>query len=137
MARYRCCFLNEDDEVLPIEELESHDHDDARREAMFLLAKTGRYSGYELWRDGRKVEEFKSAGAPDPRTSEVEAKLRALAPIDELAYRYLLRDHSPHCRRDAAWKARIAFLEGQLGADGRARPLALAADLTGTVTDKL
>jgi hypothetical protein len=74
---------------LRIEALESHDHDDAGREATLLLAKTGRYSGSELWRDGRKVDEFKSAGAPDPRTSQVEAKLRGLAPIDELAYRYL------------------------------------------------
>jgi hypothetical protein len=52
-----------------IEELVSYDHDEARRQAMFLLAKTGRFSGYELWRDGRKVDEFKWANPPDPRTS--------------------------------------------------------------------
>ena len=82
-------LLNEDDEVVRIEELASYDDDDARREAMFLLAKTGRFSGYELWRDGRKVDEFKLASPPDPRTSEVEAKLCGLAPAEELAYRYL------------------------------------------------
>jgi hypothetical protein len=138
--RYRCCSFNEDDEVVRIEELASYDEDDARREAIFLLAKSGRFSGYELWRDGRKVDEYRPirpAAAPDPRTSEVEAKLCGLAPADELAYRYLLRDHSPHCRRDPVWKARIAALEGQLDATARAHARTLVADLTWTLTDKL
>jgi hypothetical protein len=135
--RYRCCFLNEDDEVVRIEELASYDDDDARREAMFLLAKTGRFSGYELWRDGGKVDEFKLASPPDPRTSEVEAKLCGLAPAEELAYRYLLRNRSRHCRRDPVWKARIAALEGQLDATARAHARTLAADLSWTLTDKL
>jgi hypothetical protein len=144
--RYRCCFLNEADHVVRIEptkscgrieELVSYDHDEARREAMFLLAKTGRFSGYELWRDRRKVDEFKMAIPPDPRTSEVETKLCGLAPVDELAYRYLLRDHSPHCRRDPGWKARIAEIEGRLDADGRAHARTLAADLTSTLVDKI
>jgi hypothetical protein len=100
------------------------------------MAKTGRFSGFELWRDGRKVDEFKLTSAPDPRTGEVEAKLR-LAPAGELAYRYLFRDHSPHCRRDPLWNARIAVLEEQLDADGRANAQTLAADLTWTLTDKL
>jgi hypothetical protein len=104
---------------------------------MFLLAKTGRFSGYELGRDGGKVDEFKVAIPPDPRTNEVETKLCGLAPVDELAYRYLLRDHSPHCRRDPVWKARIAELEERLDAMGRSRARTLAADLTWTLADKI
>jgi hypothetical protein len=134
--RYRCCFLDEADHVVRIEELVSYDHDEARREALFLFSESRRFSGYELWRDGRKVDEFKLARPPDPRTSEVEAKLCALAPVDELAYRYLLRDHSPHCKRDPVWKARIAKLEERLDADNRARARTLAADLTWTLADK-
>ena len=101
------------------------------------MAKTGRFSGYELWRDGRKVDEFKLTSAPDPRTSEVETKLCGLAPVDELAYRHLLRDGFSHYRRDPLWNARIAVLEEQLDADGRAHAQTLAADLTWTLTDKL
>jgi hypothetical protein len=135
--RYRCCFLNQEDQVVMVEELNSYDDRDAHHDAVSLMAKAGRFSGYELWRDGRKVDEFKLTSAPDPRTSEVEAKLRGLAPEDELAYRYLFRDHSPHCRRDPLWNARIAVLEEQLDADGRAHAQTLAADLTWTLTDKL
>jgi hypothetical protein len=135
--RYRCCFLNEDDQVVRIEELVSYDQDEARREAVFLMAKTGRFSGYELWRDGRKVDEFKIAIPPDPRASEVETKLCGLAPVDELAYRYPLRDHSPHFKRDPVWKARIAELEERLDAEGRARARTLAADLAWTPADRV
>jgi hypothetical protein len=60
MARYRCCFLNEDDRVVRIEELDSYDDPDAHRGAMALMARTGGFSGYELWRDGRKVDERRS-----------------------------------------------------------------------------
>jgi hypothetical protein len=130
-------FLDKDGQVVRIDEFVSYDDDEARREGMFFLAKSGRFAGYELWRDSRKVDEFKFASPPDPRTSEMEAKLCGLAPADELAYRYLLRDHSPHCRRDPLWKARIAVLEGQLDATARAHARTLVADLTWTLTDKL
>jgi hypothetical protein len=40
-----------------------------------------------------------------------------------------------HCRRDPLWKARIAELEGQRDAEGRARALTLAADLTETLPE--
>jgi hypothetical protein len=135
--RYRCCFLNEDDQVVRVEELNSSDDLEAHFDAMSLTAKSGGFSGYELWRDGRKVDEVKLASAPDPRTSEVEAKLCGLAPAEELAYRYFLRDHSRYCRQDPVWNARIAELEGRLDAAGRARARTLAADLTWTLTDSL
>jgi hypothetical protein len=57
MPRYRCCFLDENDQVVRTEELQSCDDSDAHREAMTLFAKIGRFSGYELWQDGRKVDE--------------------------------------------------------------------------------
>jgi len=65
MARYRCCLLNEQDEVVRVEELDSYDDPEAHRNVMDLMAKTGHFSGYELWRDGRKVDERKPV---NPRT---------------------------------------------------------------------
>jgi hypothetical protein len=56
MARYRCCFLNEDGQVARVEELAGYDDGEAHRDATSLLVRTGQFSGYELWRDGRKVE---------------------------------------------------------------------------------
>jgi hypothetical protein len=50
-------LLNEEGQIARLEELNSYDDGDARREPMLLLAKTGRFSGYELWREGRKVDE--------------------------------------------------------------------------------
>jgi hypothetical protein len=67
---YRCLFLDKDGQVVRIDEFVSYDDDEARREAMFFLAKSGRFAGYELWRDSRKVDEFKFASPPEPRTSE-------------------------------------------------------------------
>jgi hypothetical protein len=55
LASYRCCFLNEHDAVVRIEELDSFDDPDAHRDVMALMARTGRFSGYEWWRNGRKV----------------------------------------------------------------------------------
>jgi hypothetical protein len=40
MARYRCCFLDERDVVVSIEQLESFDDPDAHRDVMALLART-------------------------------------------------------------------------------------------------
>jgi hypothetical protein len=59
MARYRCCFLDEDGQVARVEELAGYDDREAHRDATSLLVRTGRFSGYELWRDGRKVEAYK------------------------------------------------------------------------------
>jgi hypothetical protein len=59
MARYRCCFLNEDGQVARVEELAGYDDREAHRDATSLLVRTGQFSGYELWRDGRKVEAYR------------------------------------------------------------------------------
>jgi hypothetical protein len=72
----------------------------------------------------------------DPRSPELEAKLCALDAADELACRYLYRENSKHCRRDPAWSARIAELEGQLDVDGLAGAFALALELGRTLTVK-
>jgi hypothetical protein len=103
---------------------------------MLRFSETGRISVYELWRNDRKVDEFKLASPPDPRTSEVEAKLCRLAPVDELAYRYFFRDHFSYYRRDPVWIVRIAELEERLAADGCGRARTLAADPTWTLPDK-
>jgi hypothetical protein len=47
----------------------------------------------------------------DHRSPELEAKLHALYPADELAYRYVCRETPPHCLRDPDWQARIADLK--------------------------
>jgi hypothetical protein len=66
MARYRCCFLNEDGQVARVEELTGYDDGDARRGVMSLLVRIGQFSGYELWRDGRKVHEYRPVSRPLP-----------------------------------------------------------------------
>jgi hypothetical protein len=66
--------------------------------------------------------------ARDLRSNELEGRLRQLHPADELGYRFLYRESSPHCRRDPAWSARIAELQSHLDENGLARALALAAE---------
>jgi hypothetical protein len=74
--------------------------------------------------------------AADPRTSELEAKLRNLDTPDELAHRYVYREISPHCSGDPAWNARIAELQTQLDIDGLARAFALAVELSRKLAGK-
>jgi hypothetical protein len=76
------------------------------------------------------------AEATDPRSPDLEAKLRALDAANELAYRYAYRENSRHCRHDPAWNRRIAELEAQLDVDGLARAFALALELSRTLTGK-
>jgi hypothetical protein len=59
MARYRCCFLNENGQVARVEELAGYDDREPHRDATSLLVRTGQFVGYELWRDGRKVEAYR------------------------------------------------------------------------------
>jgi hypothetical protein len=56
MSRYRCCFFNEEGQVARVEELAGYDDREANRDARSVLLRTGKFSGYELWRDGRKIE---------------------------------------------------------------------------------
>ena len=59
MPRYQCCFLDESAEIVRIEVLDSCDDRDACREAMTLMARIGRFCGFELWDDGRKVDVYR------------------------------------------------------------------------------
>ena len=59
MGTYRCCFLDENEQVVRTEILGARDALDARREAMTLMTRVGRFSGYELWAEGRKVAEYR------------------------------------------------------------------------------
>lgn len=60
MPMYECRFFNEKEQVVRIEILDSSDDRDARREARNLMIKTGRFSGYELLEDGRKIDAYKA-----------------------------------------------------------------------------
>lgn len=77
MPRFRCCFLNDDAQVLRVEEFNCQDDRDASRSAASLMVKIGRFSGYELWREGRKVDDYRPAklrGGSHPRCDELEAE---------------------------------------------------------------
>jgi hypothetical protein len=66
MPLYRCFLLREDGQVGTIEDLNCYDDGEASRDASHLL--NGKYSGFELWRDGRKVDEFRPVKpAPAPQ----------------------------------------------------------------------
>jgi hypothetical protein len=60
MPTYQCCFLDENDKTVRTEVLGACDDLDARRKAMTLMTRVGRFSGYELWAEGRKVEIYRS-----------------------------------------------------------------------------
>jgi hypothetical protein len=58
MPTYQCLFLDEKATVVRREIFAASDDIDARREAMILMSRIGRFSGYELWEDLRLVEEY-------------------------------------------------------------------------------
>jgi hypothetical protein len=58
MPTYHCHFLDEKARVLRTETIAASNDIDARREAMILMTKVGRFSGYELWEDLRLVDEY-------------------------------------------------------------------------------
>ena len=59
MTTYQCCFLGEDDQPLRTQILGAQDEVEARREAMTLMMRVGRFSGYELWAEGRLIAEYR------------------------------------------------------------------------------
>jgi hypothetical protein len=61
MPKYQCRFLDESEKTVRAEVLAASDDLDAHREAMTLLMRVGRFSGYELWDEGRKVEGYQPA----------------------------------------------------------------------------
>jgi hypothetical protein len=63
MPIYQCCFLGEDNQPVRTEVLSARDELGARREAMNLMMRVGRFSGYELWAEGRVITEYRPAKA--------------------------------------------------------------------------
>jgi hypothetical protein len=59
MPTYECCFLGEDNQPVRTEVLGANDEREARREAMNLMMRVGRFSGYELWAEGRLIAEYR------------------------------------------------------------------------------
>jgi hypothetical protein len=59
MPAYQCHFLNDDGQPVRTEVLRASATSDARREAMTLLTKVGRFSGFELLAEGRIVAEYR------------------------------------------------------------------------------
>jgi hypothetical protein len=59
MPTYKCCFLGDDNQPLRTEVLGAHDEIEARREVMNLMMRIGRFSGYELWAEGRMITEYR------------------------------------------------------------------------------
>jgi len=59
MPTYQCCFLDGSGQIVRTEVLGSRDDLDAHREAITLMTRAGRFSGYELWAEGRKVEVYR------------------------------------------------------------------------------
>lgn len=59
MPTFQCCFLDQNEQTVRIEVLGARDEADARREAVTLITRFGRFSGYELWVEGRKIAEYR------------------------------------------------------------------------------
>ena len=59
MPPYECCFLGENGQTVRTEVLGARDELEARREATKLMMRVGRFSGYELWAQGRLIAEYR------------------------------------------------------------------------------
>ena len=63
MPMYQCCFLDATGSPVRTQALGSSDDRDAHREAMSLLVRTGRFSGFELWSGDLRIEIYQPSGA--------------------------------------------------------------------------
>ena len=59
MPTYQCDFLGEDNQPVRPQLLGAHDELEARQEAINLMMRVGRFSGYELWTEGRLIAEYR------------------------------------------------------------------------------
>jgi hypothetical protein len=59
MPAYQCCFLDRGGNPVRIASLQSGHDQDAHREAMALLIRSGRFAGFELWCGDLRVEVYK------------------------------------------------------------------------------
>ena len=56
---YQCCFLDQSGNPVRYAGLNSGNDEDAHREAMALLIRTGRFAGFELWYADLRIEVYK------------------------------------------------------------------------------
>jgi len=56
MPAYQCCFLDQGGNQVRIVSLQSGNDQDAHRDAMALLMRSGRFAGFELWSGELRVE---------------------------------------------------------------------------------
>lgn len=66
MPPYECCFLGENGQTVRTEVLGANDELEARRETMNLMMRIGRFSGYELWAQGRLIAEYRPVKESSP-----------------------------------------------------------------------
>jgi hypothetical protein len=66
VPKYQCCFRDESGKTVRTEFLAASDDLDARREAMTLMMRVGRFSSYELWDEGRKVDKYQPVKEREP-----------------------------------------------------------------------
>ena len=59
VAKYRCFFFGEKEQVTGLTLFRSADALDARREILTHLCETKYFDGYELWEDGRIVDRYR------------------------------------------------------------------------------
>lgn len=67
MPMYQCCFLNSSGSAVRTQALGSSDDGDAHREALALLMRTGRFSGFELWSGDMRIEIYQPGLQNSPR----------------------------------------------------------------------
>jgi hypothetical protein len=69
MPSYQCYFLDESGNPLRYAELRSGNDEDAHREAMALLMRTGRFAGFELWYADLRIEVYKPLTAKEAQAA--------------------------------------------------------------------
>jgi hypothetical protein len=60
MPSYECCFFDRERKIVRSEVLRASGDLEAHREIMARMMRVGRFSGYELRCEGRKVEAYGS-----------------------------------------------------------------------------
>jgi hypothetical protein len=65
MPTYECRFFDEHEQPLRTETFRANDERDAHREAMTRFTRIGRFLGYELWTEGRKIETYRPIKGPE------------------------------------------------------------------------
>jgi hypothetical protein len=59
MRAYECCFLDQGGNPVRFASLQSRNDEEAHREAMALLIRSGRFAGFELWYADLRIEVYK------------------------------------------------------------------------------